>query len=84
MGAIVDMAKSERGVAFVVYLAILTVMMFTDRVTPTAWNEQSLYALGIYIGGKTATGVAVALSPATKKSTPAAPASPPADPEVLS
>ena len=53
--------NSEKAVASVVPLIIATVFVFTGKITYQQWMDFATAITGIYVGGKTVQGAAVAL-----------------------
>lgn len=53
--------NSEKAVASLVPLIIATVFVFTGRITEQEWMDFSMMITGIYVGGKSIHGAAVAL-----------------------
>ncbi len=58
MKALKDLFASERGLIVLMLLVGVTAGMFTGHVGFPEWKEYTLYIFGIYVVGKSATGIA--------------------------
>ena len=70
MGALADLWKSERGLIALVLIICVTVLASIGHVTFPDWQSYTTWVFGIYVAGKTATGVTEAItSPKSDKPT---------------
>ncbi|MEX2716740.1 MAG: hypothetical protein Q6370_010605 [Candidatus Sigynarchaeota archaeon] len=75
MGAIVDLLKSERGILALGLVIASTVLAGLGSMTVEMWKEFNLYIFGIYVAGKTATGVTGILTSSKSSTASEAPTS---------
>lgn len=62
LNVIKNLMNSEKAVASGVLVLASSVMVLTGELTPQEWMAYTQTLLGIYVGGKTAQGIASAMS----------------------
>lgn len=70
MGALRDIWHSEKGLMFVIIVAVMTAFVLAGTATFDQWKEVVLPIFGIYAGTKTATTIGIAIA---QRGTSAAP-----------
>lgn len=75
MSGITDLLKSERGIIAILTLLAATVLTAIGTLPVDGWKELVQWLLVVYIGGKSLTGVAVAI--ANRPSNPTVAVTPP-------
>jgi hypothetical protein len=68
MNGIKALFSSEKAIAAGVLVIISTLFVVLGKMTVAQWNEYTLWALGIYTGGKTVQGVSQAVVNADSQS----------------
>lgn len=68
MNGIKALISSEKAIAAGVLVFISTLFVILGKMTVDQWNEYTLWALGIYTGGKTVQGVSQTVAAMNKPS----------------
>ena len=68
MNGIKALISSEKAIAAGVLVFISTLFVIIGKMTVEQWNEYTLWALGIYVGGKTVQGATQAVASMNKAS----------------
>lgn len=83
MGAIADLWKSERGLAFVIALTIATVAWIgLGKMTTDQWADYTKWLIGIYVVGKSATSLVETIVRGKTEASASSPAPAPAATKV--
>jgi hypothetical protein len=68
MNGIKALISSEKAIAAGVLVFISTLFVILGKMSVEQWNEYTLWALGIYTGGKTVTSVSTTVAAMNKPS----------------